>query len=64
MTGSPAAERPAGAVTGDPARLAQARRNALRRLVRCLFAESLLDVARLVPSPDGRAAQLRSLIHL
>lgn len=58
MTGSPATERPAGADTGDPALLAQARRNALRRLVRCLFAESLLDVARLVPSPDGRAARL------
>ncbi|MDV0440803.1 hypothetical protein, partial [Xanthomonas sacchari] len=37
--------------------LAHARRNALRRLVRCLFAENILDVTRLALSPDGRAAR-------
>lgn len=37
--------------------LAHARRNALRRLVRCLFAENILDVTRLALSPDGCAAR-------
>ncbi|TPQ27781.1 IucA/IucC family protein [Cupriavidus pinatubonensis] len=47
--------------TDDPAANGEAdtafsRRNALRRLVRCLFAEGILDKTRLVLAPHGRQA--------
>lgn len=48
--------------------LAGARRNALRRLVRCLFAEHIIDPARLVTAPGERGAWLplwprQALLH-
>ncbi|WEF34276.1 IucA/IucC family protein [Pseudoduganella chitinolytica] len=48
--------------------LAGARRNALRRLVRCLFAEKIIDPARLVFAPRERGAWLplwprQALLH-
>lgn len=50
--------RPAPDGDGAVASRVVSRRNALRRLVRCLFAEGILDLARLVRSPDGREAWL------
>ncbi len=40
------------------AALASARRNALYRLVRCLFAERILDKSKLAFAPDGGSARL------
>lgn len=42
----------------EEAALASARHNALRRLVRCFFAEKIVDSASLVFAPEGRSAWL------
>ena len=56
MTASPAPAYPDAGFDGDAALLAASRRKAIRRLVRCLFAEGLLDAARLVVT--GHEARL------
>lgn len=48
----------AAAAATEPFDLGYSRRNALRRLVRCLFAEGILDRAALVFAPQGRQACL------
>jgi D-ornithine---citrate ligase len=42
----------------DQGSLSYSRRNGLRRLIRCLFAEGIVDRRMLVRSPDGRSAWL------
>lgn len=49
---------PRGGAEAEPYDLASSRRNALRRLVRCLFAEGILDKAALVHAPAGNHACL------
>lgn len=46
------------ATSAEQGSLAYSRRNALKRLIRCLFAEGILDRRLLVRSPDGRSAWL------
>ncbi|MFG6455780.1 IucA/IucC family protein [Roseateles sp. BYS96W] len=63
----PAALPPSEA-TEQRAAIALSERNALRRLVRCLFAEGVLDHRTLLFAPNGRAASLplweqRALVH-
>ncbi|KMO32083.1 hypothetical protein VQ02_24575 [Methylobacterium variabile] len=57
MTTAPS-DLPDAGSRSDAEILALSRRNAIRRLVRCLFAEAILDVTQLVRSPCGSQAWL------
>lgn len=51
-------EADARAASTEQGSLAYSRQNALKRLIRCLFAEAILDRRMLMRSPDGNSAWL------